>query len=151
MVLVTIRRLWHSGMIIYFIFLKLTVCYISHGIGFITDTVGLLVFVPFPLSRIVLLSRSRLPVLPFALNASIGLTRFELWQSACLWECSLVLSEKLILLQWNKYFYHISRMTVNKIIVWIWRWRVWKVKKVMKTTAPYQTAKRTVSTTKVNR
>lgn len=59
--------------------------------------------------------------------------------------------DKIFHAQWKKGNYCISRMTVNKITAWIWRWRVWKVKKVRKTMAMCRTARRTESTTKVNR
>lgn len=103
------------------------------------------------------LARSLSPVanpfhFSFALNASAAATRCGLWQPVVYGSaCSYRICDKIFYVQWNKGNYYISRMTVNKISVWIWRWRVWKVKKVRKTTATYQTARRTGSTTKVNR
>lgn len=51
----------------------------------------------------------------------------------------------------NKSKYCNLCMTVNKVIAWIWRWRVWRVKSARKTTAMCQTARQTGSTTRVNR
>lgn len=108
-------------------------------------------------SRALRLVRSLSPVanpfhFSFALNASATATRCGLWQPVVYGSvCSYWICDKILHVRWITGNYFISRMTVNKISVWIWRWRVWKVKKVRKTTATYQTARRTGSTTKVNR
>lgn len=103
------------------------------------------------------LARSLSPVanlfhFSFALNASATATRCGLWRLVVYGSvCSYSICDKIFHVQWYTRNYYISRMTVNKITIWIWRWRVWKVKKVRKTTATYQTARQTGSTTKVNR
>lgn len=110
-----------------------------------------------PVPRALRLVRSLSPVAnPFhfslALNASATATCCGLWRPVVYGSvCSYWICDEIFHVRWNKGNYYISRMTVNKISVWIWRWRVWKVKKVRKTTATYQTARQTGSTTKVNR
>lgn len=65
--------------------------------------------------------------------------------------CSYRICVKIIHVQWFAGNNYISRMTVNKITIWKWRWRVWKVKKVRKTVGTSPTGRRMGSTTKVNR